>query len=356
MNERTFIDLISGKRRGLLATAARGFLWVLSFGYQIAVWLRGLTFDWGFRRVYHPNVPVISVGNLTTGGTGKTPVVAFLVRWFGDHGFRVGILSRGYGALNEEGNDEKRVLDQLCPGVLHLQSSNRSDIARQAVEEHGCQILVLDDGFQHRKLHRELNIVLIDATQPWGFDNVLPRGLLREPLAGLKRADFALITRADSVDDLILTNIRSVVDQHISGGLAATVAFRPTQLINVHGERGDVEIIKAQRVLGFCGIGNPDSFRQLLVSRGAEVVEFVPFPDHHHYNDVDMRTLSESTKRHNADLVVTTLKDIVKLGETQIGDADLWALSIETEFLAGFEQLESRLEQVKETLANSTTE
>ena len=344
--ERRFIDLVSGKRRGLLASAARCFLWGLSLFYGVAIRVRSLAFDLGLRGSYRPDAIVISVGNLTTGGTGKTPVVAFLVRWLSERGLKVGILSRGYGKLNEEGNDEKRVLDRLCPGVLHLQSSNRSEIAREAVEKHGCQILVLDDGFQHRKLARDFDIVLIDATQPWGFGHVLPRGLLREPISRLKRAEFALITRIDSVGEVQIRGIQATATRHIDDDCIATLSFRPTKLINTSGELRDVSLLTGKRVIGFCGIGNPDSFKGMLQSQSIEPLEFFLFPDHHHYAEEDLNQLASATSQHNADFVVTTLKDLVKLEPAHIGDAELWAISIEAEFEIGLDALEKKLQSI----------
>ena len=344
--ERRFIDLVSGKRRGLLSSAARCFLWGLSLFYAIASRIRSLSFDLHLRKAYRTDTIVISVGNLTTGGTGKTPVVAFLVRWLSERGLKVAILSRGYGKLNDEGNDEKRVLDRLCPGVLHLQSSNRSAIAKQAVEEYGCEVLVLDDGFQHRKLARDFDIVLIDATQPWGFGHVLPRGLLRESIAGLKRADFAVVTRVDSVNDVRINEIQATVKKHIDTERIATLSFRPTQLISTAGEFRDTSSLTGKRVIGFCGIGNPDSFHALIQAQNIDLLDFFAFPDHHHYVEEDLNQLALSSSQHNADIVVTTLKDLVKLEPTHIGDAELWAISIEAEFHSGLDQLEERLQSI----------
>ena len=130
-------------------------------------------------------MPVISVGNITTGGTGKTPMVAWLARWFRNQDVRVALVSRGYRAEAEGQNDEARELATLLPDVPHLQNPDRVAAARIAIDELETQLIILDDGFQHRRIHRDLEIVLIDALQPFGFGHVLPRGLLREPLRGL---------------------------------------------------------------------------------------------------------------------------------------------------------------------------
>jgi tetraacyldisaccharide 4'-kinase len=188
VNDAKFRDLISGHRRGVASSLLRGGLSLLSLPYRAGVFLRNKSFDHGLRRVSRAEVPVISVGNVTAGGTGKTPFVAYLANWFGGRSMKVVLLSRGYRALEGEVNDEKLVLDQQCPGVPHLQHPDRVRSARVACREHGAQVIILDDGFQHRRLHRDLNIVLVDALNPWGYGHLLPRGLMREPRSALRRA------------------------------------------------------------------------------------------------------------------------------------------------------------------------
>ncbi|MBU6174878.1 MAG: tetraacyldisaccharide 4'-kinase, partial [Planctomycetes bacterium] len=164
-------------------------LWCASQPYAAAVTLRNWAFDRGFKKTIGVEIPVVSVGNLTAGGTGKTPTVAFLAKWFRAQNKRVAILSRGYGAGSDGRNDEAKELEITLPDVPHLQSPDRIASARIAVDELGMELLLLDDGFQHRRIGRDLDIVLLDAREPFGFGHLLPRGLLREPLRSLKRAD-----------------------------------------------------------------------------------------------------------------------------------------------------------------------
>src|SRR5262249_43603746 len=152
-------------------------LWALSLVYGAAIRLRNLCYDRGWRRSYRAPIPVISVGNLTVGGTGKTPCVEYVARYYRERNLRVAILSRGYGS-SDGPNDEARVLEENLPDVPHLQGADRVALAEIAVEELDSELLILDDGFQHRRLARDLDMVLIDATQPWGHDFLLPRGLL----------------------------------------------------------------------------------------------------------------------------------------------------------------------------------
>ena len=179
---------------------ARGGLGLVSLGYRIVIALRNVLFDCGLRKPRRVAVPVISVGNLTTGGTGKTPVVALIVELLVQLERRPAIISRGYRSVDGEANDEKRVLERLCPGIPHEQNRSRFQAAESLLQKSARDIIVMDDGFQHRQLHRDFDIVLIDATNPFGYGSLLPRGLLREPLSALRRADLVLITRADMED------------------------------------------------------------------------------------------------------------------------------------------------------------
>ncbi len=169
MNEQAFKNLASGTTRGLPASAARCILYVLSQGYRAVVAARNFLYDIGWKSVQKVSVPVISVGNVTTGGTGKTPVVAMIVQVLQSQRRQPAIISRGYRSVDGQGNDEKLVLAQLCPGVPHEQNVSRYQAARVILDSTDSNVIVMDDGFQHRALHRDLDIVLIDATNPFGY-------------------------------------------------------------------------------------------------------------------------------------------------------------------------------------------
>ncbi len=179
-----FREIVSGRRRGAGAAVSRGVLRLAEVPYTAAVRWRNRRYDGAHAAIARVGVPVLSVGNLTLGGTGKTPLVEWIARWFGERGVRVGIVSRGYGATNGQKNDEALELELSLPNVPHVQNPDRVAAARDAIERHGCQLILLDDGFQHRRLGRDLDIVLLDASAPFGFEHVFPRGMLREPLAG----------------------------------------------------------------------------------------------------------------------------------------------------------------------------
>ncbi|MCA1685652.1 MAG: tetraacyldisaccharide 4'-kinase, partial [Planctomycetia bacterium] len=209
MDEAAFLRIVRGRTAGPLAGAARVGLRLASFGASLGVLLRNLGYDRGRLAVARAAVPVVSVGNLTLGGTGKTPMVEWVARWYRRRGVRVAILSRGYRRDGSGGvNDEAMVLEENLPDVPHLQDPDRVKIAGVAVEELGSELLVLDDGFQHRRLARDLDLVLLDALEPFGLGRLFPRGLLREPVRSLRRADLVVLTRADLVTADALRAIR----------------------------------------------------------------------------------------------------------------------------------------------------
>jgi tetraacyldisaccharide 4'-kinase len=199
INPESWYALIRNERRGPLATAARAGLRLASWPYGLGSWARNRLFDAGWKKVHRAAVPVVCVGNLTTGGTGKTPCVEWVARFYRDRGVQVAIVSRGYGARGGR-NDEAMVLEENLPDVPHLQDPDRFAAAERAAEELESELVVLDDGFQHRRLHRDLDVVLIDATRPPTRDYLLPRGTLREPASGLRRAGAIVLTRCDQVD------------------------------------------------------------------------------------------------------------------------------------------------------------
>ncbi len=356
MDEAALHELMSGRRNDLAARALRGTLEVASWGYSSLMSLRNLAYARRWLTVHRASVPVISLGNITTGGTGKTPFAAWLANWCLAKGHRPGLLSRGYHALSRDkndtstplddssvGNDEKRVLDRLCPGVPHLQQRDRVSSAKRIVQESGCDVLLLDDGFQHRRLHRDLDLVLIDALQPWGYGHVLPRGLLREPMSGLRRADLIVITRANQCSQQQREALQAELRQIRGADDAIEIAFAPTRLVNPHWQAHPFSSITHKKAFAFCGIGNPEGFRQTVNSLGVNCEQTWAFADHHHYNDTDLEAIASRAAGQSADIVLTTQKDLVKISPGAWHGPPLFAIEIGVEFLSGQERLESRL-------------
>ena len=338
-----FRDIVSGRRRGIAISALRGVLRMGEWFFAAAVRRRNRRYDRGSATICRVGVPVVSVGNLTLGGTGKTPLVCWVARWFSEHGVRVVVVSRGYGATPGKPNDEALELRQSLPDVPHLQNPDRVAAARRAVAEFGAQLIVLDDAFQHRRIGRDLDIVLLDALTPFGFDHVFPRGMLREPVDGLRRAHTVILSRADMLDAVSRKTIWQTIRRHAPHATCAEAIHAPKRLISATGAQLPLDSMRDQRVAAFCGIGNPAGFRHTLKASGCRVVDFREFPDHHRYTPTDLERLSAWADSLNAAAVLCTGKDLVKLSTDHLGHCPLWAVDIELEFLTGQETFESRL-------------
>jgi tetraacyldisaccharide 4'-kinase len=325
--------VVRGTARDPAAVVLRRLLWGARLPYGVGVWWRNRRFDRG-RNVHGAGVPVISIGNLTVGGTGKTPCVEYVARLLREHDYRVAVLSRGYGT--EAGrNDEAMVLEENLPDVPHYQGHDRVELARAAVEESESEALVLDDGFQHRRLARDLDVVLIDATDPWGGGYVLPRGGLREPKRNLRRAGFVVLTRCDAAEPNEVRAIEDDVRALVPGAPVAKTIHEPLDLLNGSAREG-AEALRGRPVGAFCGIGNPDAFRATLIGLGADVCEFRTYPDHHPYTRANVDDLREWAARLPADAwVVTTQKDWVKLRIADLGGRPLWAVRVGLQFVEG---------------------
>ncbi|MCE9532743.1 MAG: tetraacyldisaccharide 4'-kinase [Planctomycetes bacterium] len=313
--------------------------------YGLGVWGRNKLFDWGWRKSHWATVPVVSVGNLTLGGTGKTPCVEYVAGFYRQHEYQVAILSRGYGAEGGR-NDEAMLLEENLPDVPHLQDRDRVALAATAVEELESEILVLDDGFQHRRLRRDLDIVLIDATNPWGYGYLFPRGALREPLGSLRRADVVMLTRIDRVDVKIVEEIRKRVQRYTQAPVVAT-KHEPVGLMSAEGKTAECSELRGRPVAGFCGIGNPEAFRKTLLDLGTPITDFRVFPDHHPYSREDVEDLRRWARLQPADaLIATTQKDFVKLRIENLADRPLWAVRIGLKFVDGQDAFDERLVRV----------
>jgi tetraacyldisaccharide 4'-kinase len=348
-------EIISSPSNSMGSLLIKAGLWCVSQPYAAAVTLRNWAYDRGFKSSERVQVPVISVGNLTAGGTGKTPMVAYLSRRFRDQDCRVAILSRGYGAGLDGRNDEAKELETLLPDVPHLQSPDRIASAKIAIEELDMQLLILDDGFQHRRIARNLDIVLLDSREPFGFGHILPRGLLREPLRSLKRADLVVATRTDQVSQQQLAEIRTRVQRYNPKLGWVESIHAPKQLRNAEGAILPIDTLRERAVLAVSGIGNPAAFHQTLVDLSARVVDTIVLPDHHLYTAGDIREIgakagdlaSHANQSSQELLIVCTAKDLTKINVSQIERFPVWALDVEMKITRGAEIFEDRLKQIK---------
>lgn len=341
-----FREVVSGRSKGLKSSLLRLGLRICETPYALAMNVRNRRYDHGTAESIGVDVPVISVGNLTLGGTGKTPLVEWICRYMRRQRVRVSIVSRGYKAGQGGRNDEALELELALPDVPHLQNPDRVQAAQIAIEELFTQLVVLDDGFQHRRLQRDLDIVLLDATEPFGCEHVFPRGTLREPLSGLARADVVVLSRADMIEQEQRSAIRQRASKIAPEATWCEVVHAPDSLINSRGETESIDTLAGSKVAAFCAIGNPQGFRHTLEKLGAEVIAWREFADHHRFGRDDVQSLTQWAE--GAERVVCTRKDLVKLQIASLGEVPLCALAIQLRFLNGQDDIEKRLAAMAE--------
>ncbi|MDR1291099.1 MAG: tetraacyldisaccharide 4'-kinase, partial [Planctomycetaceae bacterium] len=351
MLEEWFRQLVSCEKRGVCSDLLRLILRGVAIPYGVALWVRNFLYDCGLLKIHEADIPVISVGNLTLGGTGKSPMVAWLCEYFISQNLRPAIISSGYRHKNTNNNnnaaskvnDEYLELAFRLPDVCHFQNRDRVAAIRELLEfvschkipeaEHGIatsrsvcsgsqpiahtgsgiDLVVLDDGMQHRRLGRDFEIVLLDATEPFGYGYMFPRGMLRESVYGLRRADVVLLSRAD----LISAAERERIEEFVRG-IAPKVIFAetvhaPEKIIYANGEAATVESIRGKNIFAFCGIGNPNAFRSTLANNSDGQIHFVQYPDHHGYTKDDVIEIVQKASSLGVDLVLCTMKDFVKI-------------------------------------------
>jgi tetraacyldisaccharide 4'-kinase len=329
---------MSGAKTGPTGFALRAGLAACEPFYSTAVRLRNRLFDVGLRRTHRLPVPVVSIGNITTGGTGKTPMVQWLADQLRRAGRQPAILSRGYRAKAGSLGDELTMLERSLNDGSEPPIPIRANPDRVAAgtlllrKNSGIDVILLDDGFQHRRLARDLDIVLISAANPFGFDHVLPRGLLREPMAGLLRAGAIVITHADQVAAARLTEIEAQIRRHAPDVAIHRAVHEQFALHDGTSERA-MEELTARKVFLFSGIADPEGFARQL-SRIAAPVGSRWFPDHHDYTPADMQSLDQSARSAKADLLVTTEKDWVKIEPLNSATSlPIWRVRMRIRFL-----------------------
>ncbi len=343
------LKILRGEINGVLPSLLRGLLWLASFPYGLAMRLRNLAYDRGWKNSWKASCPVISIGNLTAGGTGKTPTVAMLAHWFRDRGIRVAIVSRGYRAGEDGRNDEAREWENRLPDVPHVQHADRRVGIRICLEELDCQVVLLDDAFQHRQVARDLEIVLIDSLDPFGGGYLLPRGLLREGLRSLRRADVIVATRTDLVSASRLAEIRTTILRWAPKAAWVESAHTPIGIRNASGLTLPLHHLDHQRWLPFCGLGNPEGFLRTLKQLPIGLAQPRWFADHHHYTADDLQSLVQLAKQTHPEEppvvgFLCTGKDLPKIGVDSLGGLPLWAVEIELVVRSGWEGLEDRLQ------------
>lgn len=302
----------------------------LSGIYEALVRSGNALYSRAFFRVHDVGKPVISVGNLTTGGTGKTPLVEWIARDMAATGQRVCVLTRGYrrdsagrivvstgheilATVAEAGDEALLLAEDLKDKAAVICDADRVAAARWAIENFKSETFVLDDGFQHQRIARDLNIVTIDATNPWGNGLLLPAGILREPRTALLRADCVVVTRADDIEEFerLKAEIQALVPDAVI--LRSRMTVRGLHPVNELATLTSVDALKSFRAAAFCGIGNPGSFFLLLKNNGLDLRFKRALRDHFSYRQADIDRLTKAALARNAQIFLTTAKDAVKL-------------------------------------------
>jgi tetraacyldisaccharide 4'-kinase len=333
----------------------RALAWLPATLYELAVRLRVAVYETSYRTPRRLEAVVISVGNITLGGTGKTPLVEYIARYLRSQDRRVAILTRGYGrrsagmqTLNAGGpatdtdasrqasatsysetGDEPLMLARALPDVPIVIHKDRFQAGQWAASALGADVLVLDDAYQHLRLARDLNILLIDASDPFGGFKMVPFGRLREPLYGIKRADVVIVTRADRPFDQAQTQ---AIIRHFCGDkvpvMYITSGITRLRLLE-SGAMYDLEAFTGWNAAALCGIGNPQAFAEDILRAGINIVSENFFRDHHPFTQADLDRATAEAQQAAADMIITTEKDAVRLEGLRHGAVPLYAAQME---------------------------
>ncbi len=319
---------------------------------------RNVAYDRGLIRARRLPRPVISIGNITAGGTGKTPMTVMLAGLLKEAGRKPAILSRGYGREGSgrvivvadgcqtlcgprEAGDEPFLMANLLPGVPVIAGPSRFLAGQTAIAELAADVLVLDDGFQHRGLHRDLDIVLLDEARPFGNGRLLPRGSLRELPGALRRADLVIMTgSAEGAGSKSPAGVQAFLKE---GACILRGRHQPVALIDGGMTARPLTLLAGKRIYAFAGIGNPLSFRRTLEGLGTDLAGFTAFPDHHAFSARDIARLTEEARRAGADLILTTDKDGVRIRDFPEFRDQIFRLRIELEIISGREKFASHI-------------
>lgn len=337
-------ELVSGRRKGLIPEILKGALGVASGIYGAGVFIRNEGFDRGWRRLEKLSCPVISVGNLTVGGSGKTPLVIALVRMISGWGKKTAVLSRGYGrssrglcvvsdgsrviANSTDSGDEPYQLASALPRTAVVVSADRAAAGREAIRLFSPDVILLDDGFQHRSLNRDLDLVCVDVSVPFESHRLLPRGILREGWTSLRRAQAVVLTRCDQAGAEVVSRWKALLKKHNPGLALFESEHRPAGFFRLDGAAATSE---EREAAAFSSIGNPEAFERTLRSTGWMVRETLRFPDHHAYGPEDWKKLE--ALRAKGRTLVTTEKDSVRLGALRGTELSQNILILKTELV-----------------------
>jgi tetraacyldisaccharide 4'-kinase len=331
-------------------------LLILSWFYSFAHFLRLSFYKTGILKTKCLSIPVISIGNITTGGTGKTPAVIMIAELLKGMGKKVAILSRGYkgkaeGEINvvSDGNkilinpieagDEPYMMAARLKGIPVITGADRYKTGKYAIERFGVEVILLDDGYQHVQLNRNLNILLLDSNSPFGNGYLLPRGTLREPASYVDRADIIILTKFQILNSKF--QIQKLKDAPICKSQYVTEGF-----VDINSNRAiSLDEVKGKKGFAFCGIASPESFNNSLKEAGIDIKGFVSYEDHYQFNKPDIDNLINKAKETGSEILITTEKDAVRLKEFEPIQFQVWILKIKMEVFEGREILLSKIKE-----------
>ena len=332
-----------------LAPAVASWLYLPGVAYRAAVGLRNALYDRGRLGIQRLPCLVISIGNLTVGGTGKSPLTSCVAGLLRDSGYRVGVVSRGYRrratvdpllvsdgkallADARSAGDEPYLIARDNPAVPVAVGTDRARAARLLLRASSPEVIVLDDAFQHRRLARDLDLLLVDGRDPWGNGKMLPRGPMREPLASIARAHAVILTRSDGQCP---PSLASALERFNPDAALFHCSIEPRAFIRPDGETIGLAALKGFSVYAFSGIARPERFEEDLRALGVRLVGSRRFSDHHAFRPRDMEQVSAEARRAGAEVLVTTEKDLVRIAEAPDATLPLYALAIRVSFSPG---------------------
>lgn len=362
--KRRFYTFITTKQRGVLAMLLCILLTPLWLLYGVAIWIRNSCYTCGIIRQKQLPCRVISVGNIVAGGSGKTPTVIAIAKLLQENSYKVGVVLRGYkGKSNskitfvsdgekhlctrDECGDEADMLARHLTNIPIVVGKQRYLAGKATIERFDCDVLLLDDGFQHRQLSRDLDILTIDVTQPFGTGKMLPIGTLREPKSSIQRADLILLTRTD-MPNIDIAIIKADLDRIAPNTSIFESVHEPTSLYFLNQQDENVSLcvdyLKNKRILAVCGIGNPNAFVSTLRKYNPETVELFAFADHHVYTESDLENIRHRMNQYGSEFVVITQKDEQKIASLS-PDLPIVVLGIELVITDGIEVLTQALQK-----------
>ena len=311
---------------------------------------RNWMYDRGLFKTHKSSASVISIGNITTGGTGKTPLVIWLCGLLNEKGYKCAVLTRGYKANHGKLTDEPAILAKSCGDARVVVDSDRVRGSEKAIGESAAEVLVLDDGFQHRRLGRDLDIVTVDATCPFGYDKVLPAGFLREPLKGLKRAGAIVITRFEQGQPEKNNDVVEQIKKINPTAVIAKAVHENPYAVMIKGAKIPIDELCEKKIFAFCGIGNPNAFLNNLEKLGCELVGRKIYNDHHDYSEQDIADIYEEARYLGAEVVLSTEKDWVKSALLVRHNDDIISayLALELRFIEGSDELKKLITRTVE--------